>query len=61
MKNNLVTSVVLILFSVGCKPQQYTIDDLPDNHIVFGKGGGMTGSEDTYILLVKLELVNPLL
>ncbi len=56
MKTNLIFSTVLILFTIGCKPQQYTTENLPDNQIIFGKGGGITGAVDTYILLENGQL-----
>lgn len=49
-----VTLVFVLLFS--CKSQQYTADDLPEMQLVFGKGGGMVGSVDTYALLQNGQL-----
>ncbi|VAW12333.1 hypothetical protein MNBD_BACTEROID03-632 [hydrothermal vent metagenome] len=51
MKTSLVFSTVLLLFTIGCKPQQYTTENLPEKQLVFGNGGGITGALDTYILL----------
>lgn len=48
-----IFSLFLIL---SCKSQQYTLDDLPERQLVFGKGGGITGAIDTYILLENGQL-----
>lgn len=48
------TILFLSLFSVflfSCKSQQYTIDELPAEQLVFGNGGGITGEVSTYTLL----------
>ncbi len=34
-----------------CKPTKYTPDNLPDEYLRFGNGGGFTGIETTYTLL----------
>lgn len=56
MKTKLVLSVLLLFFTVGCRPQQYTVDSLPDNQIVFGRGVAVAGSVDTYTLLENGQL-----
>ena len=41
--------LLLSLFSVflfSCKSQQYTLNDLPESQLIFGSGGGITGSID---------------
>ncbi len=35
----------------GCKSQHYTADQLPGTQLVFGNGGGITGSVSAFILL----------
>lgn len=50
MRPLLILSLFLVtLFS--CKSQQYTSNDLPDNQLVFGRGGGISGEINTYTLL----------
>lgn len=51
--------LLLCLFSISfmsCKPQQFTVENLPDKQLVFGRGGGITGAVDTYILLENGQL-----
>lgn len=40
----------------SCTSQQYTINDLPDTQLVFGRGGGFTGEVVTYTLLENGQL-----
>jgi hypothetical protein len=51
----------LALFSVSalsnqCKHPRYTADNLPDEYLRFGNGGGFTGVETTYTLLENGQL-----
>lgn len=39
----------IMLFS--CKSQQFTVDELPDKQLIFGRGGGISGEVNTYTLL----------
>jgi len=54
LKTTLTTLLLIILFS--CQSQQFTIENLPQRQLVFGKGGGMVGSVDAYILLENGQL-----
>jgi len=45
---------ILSIFCFGCKT--YTIDQLPEKQVVFGKGGGITGAVDRFILLENGQL-----
>ncbi|MBU3024530.1 hypothetical protein [Zobellia galactanivorans] len=56
MKRTLVFSILLFLALLGCKSPRYSFDELPDVQLVFGKGGGMAGMVDTYILLQNGQL-----
>lgn len=56
MKSMFLFSGILILSFFGCKSQQYTFEDLPENQLVFGSGGGITGASDNYILLENGQL-----
>ena len=38
-------------FLFSCKSQTYTLDNLPENLLIFGSGGGITGEVNTYTLL----------
>ncbi len=54
MKTNFQISLFLMLaFSLlaSCKSQQYTAENLPEQQLVFGEGGGFTGAVTQYILL----------
>lgn len=44
----------LLLSFVGCK--SYTYQNLPEHHLVFGNGGGITGASDSYTLLENGQL-----
>lgn len=48
----------IAMFSIlcSCKPQQYTMDDLPKERLEFGSGGGVVGKVDTYTLLDNGQL-----
>ena len=55
--------IALSLFSVAallvfCKQNKYTADNLPNNQIRFGKGGGFTGVEHAYTLLENGQIFN---
>ncbi|MGB7393032.1 MAG: hypothetical protein WA913_01430 [Pricia sp.] len=56
MKLTTLYLIVAIFSLVGCKSQRYSAQELPDEQILFGKGGGMAGAEDTYILLENGQL-----
>lgn len=56
MKSMFLFSGILVLSFFGCKSQQYTFEELPENQLVFGSGGGITGASDTYILLENGQL-----
>ena len=56
MKRTLVFSILLFSALLGCKSPRYSFDELPDKQLVFGKGGGMAGMVDTYILLQNGQL-----
>ena len=43
-----------LLFFWACKT--YTIDELPEEHLIFGKGGGFTGAVETHTLLRNGQL-----
>ncbi len=45
-----------IVVLAGCKSQQYTIDNLPAQQIVFGNGGGFTGAYTEFVLLENGQL-----
>lgn len=48
------TILLLSLFSVvlfSCKSQQYTLDNLPETQLIFGRGGGISGEVTTYTVL----------
>ena len=48
--------ISLLFFVVGCKSQQYTFENLPQDRIEFGQGGGMAGGVKTYSLLENGQL-----
>jgi len=50
MRPLLILSLFLIILS-SCKSQQYTLDELPDTQLIFGRGGGISGEVNTYTLL----------
>lgn len=56
MKPFFIFGTFLVLLFSGCKSQQYTPENLPENQLIFGSGGGMTGAVDTYILLNNGQL-----
>lgn len=49
-------AILSFLLLLSCKAQQYTLDNLPEKQLVFGKGGGITGAVDTYVLLENGQL-----
>lgn len=54
MKTNFRISLFsLLAFSLlaSCKSQQYTAENLPEQQLLFGEGGGFTGAVTEYILL----------
>ncbi|MFK7810854.1 MAG: hypothetical protein AB8B59_00070 [Maribacter sp.] len=55
MRPILIISLFLIALS-SCKSQHYTIDDLPETQLIFGRGGGVTGEVTTYTLLENGQL-----
>lgn len=50
MKPILLLSLFLVSF-FSCKSQLYTIDDLPETQLIFGRGGGISGEVTTYTVL----------
>ncbi|WP_405410936.1 hypothetical protein [Maribacter sp. Asnod1-A12] len=56
MKLKITLTILLCMLLFSCKSQQFTVDNLPEKRLVFGKGGGMTGVIDTYILLENGQL-----
>ncbi len=59
MKTNLCTAQLILLtllMLVSCKSQRYAPDQLPENQVVFGDGGGFTGAVTRYILLENGQL-----
>jgi len=46
----------LLALSNQCKHPKYTADNLPDEYLRFGNGGGFTGVETTYTLLENGQL-----
>lgn len=49
-------TLLFVCINLSCKSQRYTVEDLPEKQLVFGKGGGMTGAVDTYTLLENGQL-----
>ena len=37
----------------ACKPSEYTLDNLPDQQLRFGSGGGFAGTSTTHLLLAN--------
>ncbi|WP_276166352.1 hypothetical protein [Zobellia alginiliquefaciens] len=56
MKKTLLFYGLLFLTLLACKSQQYTPNALPAKQLIFGYGGGMAGTVDTYILLENGQL-----
>lgn len=56
MKLKITLTTFLFIALVSCKSQQFSLDNLPDKQLVFGKGGGITGAVDTYVLLENGQL-----
>lgn len=56
MKSPFIFGTFLVLLFSCCKSQQYTLDNLPENQLIFGSGGGITGAIDMYILLDNGQL-----
>ena len=52
----LVTFLLVSCFAIGCKSQKFSYDNLPEDQIVFGQGGGMAGGVKTYTLLENGQL-----
>lgn len=53
---SLLALFVLLALANQCKPSRYTADNLPDEHLRFGNGGGFAGIETTYTLLENGQL-----
>lgn len=51
MFKTITSLLLLICFAMGCKSQRYTYEELPQEQIFFGQGGGMAGGIKTYTLL----------
>jgi len=49
-------AAVLLAFFGQCKHPRYTADNLPDEYLLFGNGGGFAGTETTYTLLENGQL-----
>ena len=43
--------LVSIASFIGCKTTTYTLNDLPENRIVFGNSGGFAGTVNEFMLL----------
>ncbi|CAM3352983.1 hypothetical protein [Zobellia roscoffensis] len=56
MKRKLLFYGLLFLTLLNCKSQHYTFDELPSKQLVFGYGGGMAGTVDSYTLLENGQL-----
>ena len=56
MKNTLILLTLLSLAFVACKTTQYTPNDFKGDQIMFGSGGGITGSYTYYTLLENGQL-----
>ncbi|MDO1513294.1 hypothetical protein Q2T41_11565 [Maribacter confluentis] len=56
MKLKQTMIIFLFITLISCKPQHFTLDNLPEKQLIFGKGGGITGATDTYILLENGQL-----
>jgi len=56
MKLKIVLTTFLFIMLFSCISHQFTLDNLPEKQLIFGKGGGMTGAADTYILLENGQL-----
>ena len=46
-----ILALLLMVLVQSCHTPQYTADKLPERQLVFGRGGGFSGLEITYILL----------
>jgi len=46
----------MLAFFGQCKHPQYSADNLPDEYLLFGNGGGFAGTETTYTLLENGQL-----
>ncbi|MEQ1744554.1 MAG: hypothetical protein ABMA02_03955 [Saprospiraceae bacterium] len=55
MRTLCLAAAILALFG-QCKYPMYTADNLPDEYLRFGNGGGFTGLETTYTLLENGQL-----
>ena len=49
-------AIAILALSSQCKHPKYTADNLPDEHLRFGNGGGFTGVETTDTLLENGQL-----
>ena len=52
----LILSIAALSIVISCRPQQYTFDNLPQERLEFGSGGGVAGKVDTYTLLSNGQL-----
>ncbi|MFN0013462.1 MAG: hypothetical protein ACKVU2_02845 [Saprospiraceae bacterium] len=55
MRTLCLAATILTLFG-QCKQPKYAADNLPDEYLRFGNGGGFTGLETTYTLLENGQL-----
>lgn len=58
MKICCITAILLsvTLFGSQCKYPKYTAENLPEDRLLFGSGGGFAGIETTYTLLENGQL-----
>lgn len=56
MSSRLFPLLALILLLFSCKTNQFLSNELPADQLRFGKGGGITGTFTTYILLENGQL-----
>ena len=47
----LLLAFMAALLGAQCKSTRYTPENLPDDRLLFGEGGGFAGLETTYLLL----------
>lgn len=54
--STLLALLGLLALANQCRQAKYTADNLPDEYLRFGNGGGFAGTETTYILLDNGQL-----
>lgn len=50
------SSILIVLTFFACNTTKYTIEELPDQQLYFGSGGGFTGAVNEYMLLDNGQL-----